>query len=365
MIGRHQVGTCLRNVTTSQIFSGHRSLYPRRPAHRHGSGSPDGLLGSTTSVVNVGSSPDPFPYLANFGSRTTPRDSTTWTADLELMHHFTAVTWSSLPRAQELQDIWQLELPKLAVTHGFLMHQLLAIAAFHMASLDSQRRNERRIQASQHQGSAIQGLRSTLFAISDENCHAAFATSTLLSISAFAAFSENVVVQDDIATDIDNLAEVCLLMRGMHGILKQHEDAIARGSMGRMLQVGTPTTQTTIPQSTTSVLAAAVEELRSISMPPGVDPTVEMVCRDEALALVTWIGHAQARAGVPELSTVMTWPLGVGDKFIGLMRGRNKAALSVLKIYCCILDSVGDDHWYLSGWGRSLLNDVRRSLGGL
>lgn len=37
--------------------------------------------------------------------------------DLELMHHFTAIAWQILPKGYGRQELWQIELPRLALEH--------------------------------------------------------------------------------------------------------------------------------------------------------------------------------------------------------------------------------------------------------
>ena len=270
------------------------------------------------------------------------------------MHQFTAVTWSSLPRSLEHRGIWQLEAPRLAVKHPFLMHQLLAVAAFHMACLYPEDRKRRRLQASEHQDRAIQGLRVVLPTIDDASCHAIFLAACLLCMSAFAAFSEK--VGHNTPPSIDDLIEAFLLTRGMHGIVKRYEDAIARGPISDMLYPR-------LASSQTPLLASVVSELSSLEMPEGVEPAVGRVCLEAAASLIEWIEHSSDRGPGAELTTALAWPISVSDEFIDLMRRRHRAAIRVLLGYYRILDSAGSENWYIEGWGKHLLRDAREVLG--
>lgn len=75
--------------------------------------------------------------------------------DLKLMHHFTAIAWQILPKGYGRQELWQIELPRLALEHDLLLHQLLAFSAYYLAYSTPDRRTMFLIQASQHQNLAI------------------------------------------------------------------------------------------------------------------------------------------------------------------------------------------------------------------
>ncbi|RSL49461.1 hypothetical protein CEP54_012430 [Fusarium duplospermum] len=73
--------------------------------------------------------------LPNKGISITPRaeQPSSWTQDLGLMSHYSSITPATLPGAN--LHVWQMEIPSVAAAYPFLMHQILAVSAFHLASL--------------------------------------------------------------------------------------------------------------------------------------------------------------------------------------------------------------------------------------
>ncbi|GKT89252.1 DUF814 domain-containing protein [Colletotrichum tofieldiae] len=135
------------------------------------------------------SSPDPFPYFVKFTTGPVePVHLSKWITDLELMHHYSTTTCLTLPRSNDVSQIWQFEVPRLGLTYMFLMHEILAISALHLGYLHPEQRESYALHASQHQSDAIAGMRESLMQITPDNCHALFGTSSLLVLNAYSTF---------------------------------------------------------------------------------------------------------------------------------------------------------------------------------
>lgn len=328
-------------------------------------GSPSDSI-SSPSVHSAIREDNPFPYLSNLvrSQEESTQDFRTWTTDLELMHQYTAITWRTLPRPDEMAEIWQIKLPQLALTHDYLMHQLLAISAAHLAHLNSsgsddgngdqeQRRATYSIRATQHQNRALQRLQNALPDISDTNCPAIFLTASLLSIGAFTSLSAT----QSIKPGIDELMHVFFLIRGMHGILTSYNDVLKTTFLGQLLQPGQS-------QVHSPLLTDIMDELTTLRMLPtssvhGSDGGKEAL-REAIDEFMYWIRHATGTADYPELRVVMTWPTRLKDGFTNLVRQRDGDALRVLTCFCRLLEVSGPSHWFLEGWGECVLADINR-----
>ncbi|KAL6859809.1 hypothetical protein ACO1O0_003833 [Amphichorda felina] len=345
------------------------------------------LPASGDSKDNNNNNNHPFPYLASLVKAPKTQGSETWTSDLELMHHYTAITYKSLPRADKITDIWQLELPRLAVTHEFLMHQLLAISAAHMARLSPQEASPASayysMRATQHQNQAIQQLQSTLPAITDASCPAVFLAASLLAIGEFAAMSspspspspsspqELPPPQSSSRPGIDDLLRVFLLVRGMSDILVNHSATIARSCIGSLLQLGQYDSRSALLDGLADQLgriaAAATTGMddddndNDAGLAVTAAAAAAAALRDGAESLVRCIRMAVETSDQPELRVTMSWPADLTDGFTGLLRGRDGDALKVLDCYCCMLETLGGRHWYLEGWGQSVREDIRKA----
>lgn len=322
------------------------------------------LTGSPSSTTYPSAEdPNPFPYLSNLvRSQGETHDFRTWTTDLELMHHYTVVSWRTLPRPDEMAHIWQLQMPQIAFSHDFLMHQILAISAAHLAHLqcDSQeRRTAYSLCATQHQNRALQRLQEVLPHIDETNCAAIFLTASLLSIGAFAALSES--TRDGETPGIDELLQVLLLLRGMYGILSGFYGILKLSIIGTLLTPGDSASNSPL----LAEIAGELAKHRVLLTGTEDDERRDLVKDDliiQALdSFLYWIQHASGTVEIPERRVVMTWPTRMTDGFITLVRERDSDALRLLACYGRILEALGPSHWYLMGLGETLLADIHRT----
>ncbi|KAH7012739.1 uncharacterized protein B0I36DRAFT_389643, partial [Microdochium trichocladiopsis] len=325
---------------------------------------------------------DPFPYftpLMNDDQTAPLQTPQQWTTDLELMHHYSAVTWQSLPRAADHPEIWQVEVPKLAFKHEFLMHQLLAISAFHMLHLDpgssTSRRRHYQLLAIQHQNKAIAGLRSAIPQLDSSTCDVMFVAASLSLINGFATFSQQPrrleqeqqhMSPESTGTggsseppDLDNLLDVFRLLRGLKSILSAYESDVEKSSIGCLLRIEQH--YSVNPLLTSIIVDVSASDLLHLrgGNNGATSYSAEAICCQEAAAcLIEWIGRAISDATAPELRLVSTWPIAISEEFMTLMGSRDQRAMRLLEHYCRILGQAGVNYWYLSGWAKSVQSNI-------
>jgi hypothetical protein len=316
--------------------------------------SVEDLSGLTRSDASLVSAPDPFPYLHEFTTAESPHPEAddSWVTDLELMHQYTSSTYLTLPRGRELQNVWQVQVPKLALEYPFLLHQVLATSAYHLAFLNPEESRLYFMHASQHQNEAIIGLRTALSEISDESCHALFATSSLLSLCAFATFSDP--KKSGGHRIIDNFHDVLILIRGMSSILDSYEDTLKSGSLSRLFRMSS--------NAPSPLLNAILDQLQYITISEEAGQKNADICNQAISATAIWINQAISKAQEPELRLCMSWPICLTEEFIGLMHQRHETAMTLLAYYGVVLQFCGVNYWYLRGWGSSIIQDVAHSL---
>lgn len=207
------------------------------------------------------------------------------------------------------------------------------------------------IRALNYQNSAIKGLQAILPNLNNENCHAAFATASLLYMCVFATFATNSMGQKQ--PGVENLLEGFRLIRGMSEILKKYEEAIACGPLGNLLLLSHH-------QSRTPLLATLERELTSMELPEDADHSVRALCQGEITTMTDWIQHATVTSEKPEQRLAVTWLFAPSEGFMNLLSRRNRSAIQILVFYCRILNAAGRDCWYLKGWGECLLRDISR-----
>ncbi|KAH7160405.1 hypothetical protein B0J13DRAFT_519816 [Dactylonectria estremocensis] len=296
---------------------------------------------------------DPFPYFDKFVTGPGSTDQSPWLTDLELMHHYTSSTFTTLPRAAELQQIWQIEIPRLSMSHAFLLHQVLAVSAHHQSQLHPERYSHYSICASMHQNESIAGLRTALAQISEETCHEVFIASSMLSICAFAAFSSYGGVSE--RPHIDDLVDVFQLVRGMSKILDQYDDALHKGDLRSMfVQSGN-----CVPAP---LLIAVNERLQHLKMPATTHATTASILEKSISDVITWVENAMRLTAWSELRLCVSFPICLTEEFMDLFRQHHPGALTLIAHYCLVLHYTGLDHWYLRGWGRSIIDDIAATI---
>lgn len=309
---------------------------------------------STTSLSSLTIASDPFPYFDKFITGPRAVEQSSWLTDLELMHQYTAITYQTLPRAADLQHIWQTQIPKLALSNIFLLHQILAISAHHQSQLRPDLYSHYTICASLHQNKAVAGLRTALARITEETCHEVFVASSLLSICAFASLSSYGGVSE--RPWLEDLIDVFQLIRGMSRILDSYTNLLHKGELSMLFFREGNSKPAPFLDSVNEQL-----QLLELSLLPQDEAT--LVCRQTIIEVVAWIQSVIRSTGSPGLRASLSLPICLRENFMDLVRQHNPVALVIVAHYSVILHDSGLDNWYLRGWGRSVIEDIAQIVG--
>ncbi|KAJ4229080.1 hypothetical protein NW759_003804 [Fusarium solani] len=282
-----------------------------------------------------------------------PEQPSCWTQDLGLMSHYSSITSATLPGAN--RHVWQIEVPSVAVAYPYLMHQILAVSAFHLASLNPSQGQAHLSRAFQHQHHAICGIRAEVSAVTVRNCHALFAASSLLFIGAFAACSP--ARGRSLRQEVDDMLGVFIHVRGVRSILNSFNAAIRDGILGDFMECNSHTGGTGLLTSLLQRLPRITEDFGTNKM----DPVAKALAEEAIFALGESV--ARASAASPELNVAIIWPMALKDGLLDLIRARHPAALVVVAHYCTVLDAVGSKFWFLENWGHRLLTAIVEALG--
>ncbi|KAK3385237.1 hypothetical protein B0H63DRAFT_395340 [Podospora didyma] len=303
----------------------------------------------------LAAAPDPFPYLDKFVAGQACDYDATWVSDLELMHHFTTITSESLSKHGGLGvgDLWRTGVPKLAFVHVYLLHQILSIAASHMAYLHPHNGSKHALQASYHQSLAIQGIRAALTNISPENCHALFASSSMLFISTFAASRPRHDGPGGGPT-VDDLIDIFLVVKGIMCVLDTSYETIRTGPMAVLFQ---KTNNGAVSITLDRIEGQLDNYLGRVCELPEDDPTCA-VMKTETANLRRSIRNAVEASLTPEYRIIAEWPIATTDAFITLVRQKNQIALALLSYFCVVINATEHGYWFTQGWSRSIIDDI-------
>ncbi|KAL0934003.1 fungal Zn binuclear cluster domain-containing protein [Colletotrichum truncatum] len=367
---------------------GHRSTQSFPPAsvfafeYQTGSLSP-GTLSSPSATEAVGdhhsgsdfgreqisppSQPDPFSYISRFLTVLNQSEPASgWIPDLELMHHYSSITYQTVAQSTLVQKALQYDIPRVALSYPFLLHQILAFSAYHLAYLEPNSRQNYLLHAAQHQNNAINGMRGTLVGtISSSNCHALYASSIFLTFSAFATYPVDEKYNPSFSP-IDSILDIFNLTIGMATILRTSEDDLRNGPLREMFHHGPGDKTPSAVRPTLKPLFDRLSRLSSEVLELGlVDNKERITITDTIRALkvcIAKVSFFDASTVSAEIRAIFLLPGVISSDYLNMLRCRHPAALVVLAHYCVIIHSAELFCWYLSGWPKSLISAISEQV---
>ena len=253
-------------------------------------------------------------------------------------------------------------MPQLAVQHGFLMHSVLAIAALHLARQCPQRRKELIIAASSHETAALPLFRSQILDISQHNCEAVFACSSLVVVYAMACPQPFGSLLFAGSFEREATPDWLHLLRGICSILASVRPRIESGPLAPLLKRPKhPIEYSNNPNDWRLV------SLYDMLPPPS--PTSSSQTQQEHSVYCTALELLRRSSSLPYLpckthdtkSAVYSWPIRVPQAYITLLSARRPEAL-VLLAYQCVLLKQAEPCWHMDGQARRLISIIYEDL---
>lgn len=257
--------------------------------------------------------------------------------DLELMHHFTAHAYLTLPGIEYTKQIWGYAVPQEAFKFPFLMHSILAFSANHLTYINPSKATHFRILSSTHQSAAVTGLNRALADLGLANCHAIFVSASLTVMSAFS---------DARIYNLDVLVETFQLLRGMDYVLDKTTPMIQKGPFAAIIR---PTID---PPKPSPLLFTFLVEVQAACIPI----TEESTPREIAIIKATEVLRKNLQQCLetsphPAMRAAMLWPISIDQDFLEMLKVRTDPDVRALfKQYCKLLEYAGTDFWWFIGW---------------
>lgn len=313
----------------------------------------------TGSVTSPQTSPS---LLSNFGIR-----------DLELLHHWTVSTSINIYKTPGINSFWQTTVPQIGFQHPFVAHAILGLSALHLAYQDGSQKTACFIEATQHHEVAVAGFHECIANLTDEKSEALLAWSML---NLFYVFGVSGHLSESVERKSPRLRKDRLLgiewipmVRGIDAVLGPYYDFLREGRMNVILHLGNwdelnPDELVSNPadqelcrlrgvwenSSDADVYEQALLMMRKCRM-----YTMQFETMD-VQALENW-GCNRASAG--PLAFIHFSP----QQYFTLLHQRQPPALLLFSYFGAFLHML-DDHWYLAGWGRDIVEVVDELLGG-
>ena len=271
-------------------------------------------------------------------------------------HHWTIEAYDELSQREDMRHTWKIDAPKFAVTHTFLMHEILAFAAFHKASQLPDKRQEYYTLGIHHQDLAIKSLRPKLESVVPEEAPAIVATSALLTLGVFASagFEASFAETCSPSSVIDGMLNIFTLMQGMGNMLAIANAHVLGSFVAPMFR------DPLEPTPSQPLLQEFIQHVPNLISFIATKPDLSEQERAGFLAIVAHFEPVLKLASPPrvdnrELRFLFFWPLHLDGNFLASVRQRHSGALVILMYYATILFAAEPRYWFMDGWGHRLM----------
>lgn len=266
-----------------------------------------------------------------------------------------------MTQKKEQFDIWRDYVPSLAFKYKFLLHGMLAVTALHkrFAEYEPGTADNLLDLARYHQQHALVLYIPLLKSIDEDNCHALFAFSVLLSILCFSFLLDDSAEKSEDDGLISRFIETCDALHGSLVVAIEAREWLHNGEMHRMMEDALPITYEF--SKFDPGLAAALEELLACARREP-QPPKQNAYMNAIYGLATILSLTQVYQVEHSISHIVAWPIVAGVEYCNLLRQRDPLALVILGHYSLAL-SIQSDLWMLQG-GLSwrLVNAVSESV---
>lgn len=283
-------------------------------------------------------------------------------SDMELMHHYTASAYRTLCFMPFFRQTFQTDMVQAGLEYTFLLRQILAFSGYHLSYSRPDRRQHFALKASYHQELAVAGLRTAVAGeVTIKNCHAVFASSMFLVLSAYANFPSFCETH---RTDsvIESIVDVMKLSQGMSTILKCSKGPLYQGSVKNILTCRAEAIPP-IPERMRDLM----DQLSMLSkiFENGLEVEDAADIHHLLSSLIRILHRAyESPAAAPELRAVLGWPACLSSKHMDLIRTRRPLALIVLSYFGIVLRYAAENCWFLDGWAPALADSLETTLAG-
>ena len=228
----------------------------------------------------------------------------------------------------------------VAIKHGlsfpFLLHQILAIGALHLAYIHPDRKTYYSTKATEMQSHALEGFSNIQEKIGPSSCGAVMLFSTLLALHVLADKSQTQNLPS--SEYLDHLISCFNLMLSVRKVvISEWMPRIAESDLKPLLQFQQPQKPYNTP--------IECQELQNLPRASDLAPS-SLEAYEAAIERLQWM-FALADVPATTHSTIrwlLAWPLQLNDDYSKLLNERRPEALIILAYYGVIL------HFYRESW---------------
>lgn len=324
------------------------TLPPGRP-------SPGTTKTSTTSPLFNDDQPSKSPNAGSLGSFIVDVPP----ANLDQMHllyHFIHGSLGVPVTSVAYNAITPMDMVKEALSYDFLMNELLALSARHLATLEPEKRSLYLNQSKQLQTYALESFTRQQVQATKENCVAVLLFSCMLGTHLLS----DIDVADDNQDILERFLHYVQVYRGALVVARSAWKFLLQTEHKELFQTSRMLIRKSGTHEPTTPLTLLIRESL------GLDEE-QKEGSEAALARLQWVFGAYEENGsetpLAECYTmIFAWPLTISTGFVELLRKRRPEALLVLAHFAVLLHWCRC-HWVFGSVGKQLLHGTIAQLG--
>ncbi|OLN88263.1 Sterol uptake control protein 2-like protein 1 [Colletotrichum chlorophyti] len=292
--------------------------------------------------------------------------------DLALLHHWTVSTSVDIYKTPGPDALWQVIFPQIGFEYPFVAHAILSLAALHMAYIDGSYNSSYVTEATQHHETALAGFHDVVRNFTSEKSEALLAWSVLNILYVFSISKQLAagVERDSPRARKDRVLgiEWIPMMRGVDAIVAPHYGALRDGRISPMLDLGN-WNELDLDHAVSDLVDIELCRTRSAWGNSNDAETYE-----QALQILRRCRMYMLQFDSMDTRTLERWgynrawaaPLAVihfaPQQYFTLLHQRQPPALVLFSYLGAFLHTL-DDHWFLEGWGRDIVEVIDELLG--
>jgi hypothetical protein len=295
-------------------------------------------------------------YLTNPPLLVTPPQDGTATAsenglldELELMHHFSTVTYETMANRNDLRRMWQIQIPKMALKQKYLMHSLFSITALHMGHSHPENQSLYIDRAIRYYNLSLQEFTLKLQDITQENSTSLFTCATLTVIFAFSL--PMLRPHGEATSPIEELFGIFTLLRGMPLVIGEMWNWVKESEIAPLF-VDRELDDTIVLSDDVNNAIKLLEDRNQLMSKSDSDRHIYTLAIQGLKECFKLISSKERNNGM-----VFNWPISVSQEYIAFLRSRRQMALVILAHYAVILNEIRDT-WWVMGWGSKLIQEL-------
>ena len=285
-------------------------------------------------------------------------------AHLHLLHHFTAVTSEALGLESISREAWKLTIPHIALSHDFLMHSILGLAALHIAHLQLEQRLSYWERAVLHQDRAVELQQEAMANACPYNADALYSFSLLVVYSAFATLK--VSCSQESRQPLAGVIQCIDMIRGIRYVVPPVQRWVEEGPLAKLLVFNPTDVQSnhSFNDVETDRYFQRFLVLCSTSSDTNKSHDFEDIGLFAAAASTlraSFLKIESMEGDLMKTPPIWHWACRLTPEFVQKLRKQHPIPLVLVAHWCVIVSQI-HQYWWIQGWVDHTMGQVRENL---